>query len=580
MSNARPVRAPRPRRPGRRSEPDGPGLPPGFAAVLASRGWRISDRGTSRGAAGIGVGSQVWAVVDDAGQQADLTLVPVPADHRERALVVDRLGVLRTLDHEHLAAIDEIVEGDPGHLGVLTRRPRGTGLDLFARCRGPLSAGEAVTLVVPLAQALAALHHAGQTFGAIGRADVTVGPDGRTVLRAPLDVSTVSPAEDVRALAALVTGLVPPPATLHAGVRGAVGPEDGKDAAALAALHAELAAAQRADPRGRPEAGTFAALCYEAALPVPLVLPDPARLAAAAIAERSDPRGPRVARAGDGDGAGLPSRHEAVVGRSGARTGARPRLHVRVSTVHEGGTPAPGTRAARQARSTGRARRGGEPAGRAVLTARRPVGHDRRRGSAGRSRGPRHPAFVAALVLAACAALAGGGLALRSWAGDASGSRDLAHAGAARDDRVDGRGTDSTRRHDDPLAAAVELTERRVELLAGDRALAEVVAPGSPAEQVDAALLTRIDDSGVVVEGARAEVLDARRTATAGPDVTGAGEVRDDADEVSVEVTYVVGAHTQRDVDGTVTDVPAAEPQVAVLTLRWTDGAWRVGEVG
>ncbi|OCI30945.1 hypothetical protein [Oerskovia enterophila] len=542
-------------------------LPPAFAEQLVSRGWRIVDRETSREAPGGGAGGQGWVVVDRAGHQDDLTLVPVPAEHRERALVVERLGVLRALDHEHLAAIDEIVEGDPGHLGILTRRPHGTGLDLLLRCRGPLSAGEAATLLVPLAQALAALHQAGQTYGALGRRDVTVGPDGRAVLRAPLVASTASPAEDVRALAALVTGLVPPPATLHPGVRGAVGPGEGNDEAALAALHAELAAAQRADPRGRPEAGTFAALCYEAAPPLPLVLPDPARLAAAAIAERSGPRGPAAGRAVVGEASGLPPRDEAGAG------GAV----VRPARVRDGGALVPATRAETRARAPERPRRGGETAGRAVPTARRSDGRSGRRGGGGRSRGPRHPALVVALVLTVCAALAGGGLALRSWAGDTSGARDPALAGP-RTGGQDASGDDPTRHHDDPLAAAVELTERRVELLAGDRALAEVVVPGSPAEQADAELLERIADTGVVVEGARAEVLDARNIATGGLDAVSADA--GSPDQASVEVTYVVGAHTQRAADGTVIEVPAEEPEVAVLTLRWTDGAWRVGEVG
>ncbi|MGW6006625.1 hypothetical protein ACWFNS_16660 [Oerskovia enterophila] len=521
-----------------------------------SRGWRISDRGTSQDAPGVGIDSHVRVVVDRAGQEDDLTLVPVPAEPRERARVVERLGVLRALDHEHLAAIDEIVEGDPGHLGVLTRRPHGTGLDLLLACRGPLSAGEAATLVVPLAQALAALHHAGQTYGALGRRDVTVGPDGRAVLRAPLVVSTATPAEDVRALAALVTGLVPPPGTLHAGVRGAVGPGEGNDEAALAALHAELAAAQRADPRGRPEAGTFAALCYEAAPPLPLVLPDPARLAAAAIAERSGPHGGAPGRPVVGDASGPPSQGRARAG------GAV----VRPASIDDGGVRSLGTRAAARARAPERPRRGGEPSSLTLPTARRPVGHDRRRGSGGgRSRGPRHPALVAALVLTVCAALAGRSLALRSWAGDTAVGRDAS-------------GADPTRHHDDPLAAAVELTERRVELLAGDRAMAEVVVAGSPAERADAELLERIADAGVVVEGARAQVLDARSIATAGLDAVGADA--GSPDQASVEVTYVVGAHTQRAADGAVTEVPAEEPEVAVLTLLWTDGAWRVGEVG
>ncbi|TGJ97221.1 hypothetical protein DLJ96_04245, partial [Actinotalea fermentans ATCC 43279 = JCM 9966 = DSM 3133] len=139
---------------------------------------------------------------------------------------------------------------------------------------------------------------------------------------------------------------------------------------------------------------------------------------------------------------------------------------------------------------------------------------------------------------------------------------------------------DRTLQADDPAGAAVELTERRVELLAGKREPSEVLAPGSPAEAADADLVGRVTASGVVIDGATASVVDARAV-TPGEESTGSGPGTEPAPgtETQVDVTYSVSEHTQRAADGSITTVTATARSTARLTLRWTDVGWRVSAV-
>ncbi|MFH6691313.1 hypothetical protein QVL82_21110, partial [Cellulosimicrobium funkei] len=209
-------------------------------------------------------------------------------------------------EHDHLAAVRGVVAGDGSSLAVLVDHVGGLRLDELAAAREPLRAGEAVTVLVPVAQALTALHREGRSHGALDATSVVVAPDGRTVLRPPLAPTTASSADDVRDLARTVLGLVPPPASSHP---AHAAPPDPDEARALAALHAELAVALRDEPAARPAVGTFAARCYDAVELQPIVMPDPARLVAGALAGQRATR-PAVSgrRAARDDVAAAPGR--------------------------------------------------------------------------------------------------------------------------------------------------------------------------------------------------------------------------------------------------------------------------------
>lgn len=91
------------------------------------------------------------------------------------------LALAQGLDHPHVARLLEIRQLDREWLLVSEHAPAGSLSDLLDR-RGRLSPGELVTLIGPLAQALAAAHRAGLPHGHLGAGDVVFTADGRPLL--------------------------------------------------------------------------------------------------------------------------------------------------------------------------------------------------------------------------------------------------------------------------------------------------------------------------------------------------------------------------------------------------------------
>lgn len=492
-------------------------------AALDAAGWHVRDHPGRHGD---------LLARDASGSECAVGLVHVPEDPAARAALVAHLEALGH-DDEHLAAVRAVVEvGDAG-LAVLTQHVEGLRLDELAAARGPFSAGEAVTVLVPVAQALAALHRTGRAHGRLGPGAVTLSADGRAVVHPPLEPASGTAEDDVRDLARLVVDLVPPPVSSHPAAAGA--PADPEEAHALASLHAELVVALRDDPRGRPAAGTFAARCYDAAGPQPVTMPDPAHLVAVALGGgRRRPQGEAAAPT-------VPSRRDA----RGARRGA-------------GGRSRPTTVRGAQ----GRTAPGGSTGPRATP-------------------GPWRAVLTTAGVLVGCAVLVVVGLRVTGDGSPPGGTATVAadaDRGARPGDSTAAPGQDPTADRADPLAAAGELTVRRLALLTGGPGdLGSVVVPGSPAEASDTALLAELE--GVEVLDARAEVFEVRAAPASsdGPHdaaVDGAGEAQD----VAVEVDYAVAAHRQRS-NGEDVHVPQGPRTTVVLVLRWTDDRWRVAEV-
>ncbi|PTU56904.1 hypothetical protein DBB34_06165 [Sphaerisporangium cinnabarinum] len=500
----------RPRPPGASTADLGP--------VLAAAGWSLRREPGA-------VGGTV--ACDAAGTACEVALLTVPEDPGERAALVEHLRGLGE-EHEHLAVVRGVVAAGGSSLAVLLDHVGGLRLGELAAAREPLRAGEAVTVLVPVAQALTALHREGRSHGRLDATSVVVTSGGRVVLRPPLAPTTASTADDVRDLARTVLGLVPPPTSSHP---AHAAPLDPDEARALAALHAELAVALRDEPAARPAVGTFAARCYDAVEPRPIAMPDAARLVAGALAGRRTPPSGVPGRRAAGDEVAAPA------GRRGART---------VRRVPD--------RPGRGASLSG-LRRGA----RAGAHARRP---ERRRLWTGRT-----AALVgcAGLVVAVVVALA----IVMPWPSPARDDGPATTRTASAADPA----TDPTLDRADPLGAARTLTARRLALLAdGAGDLSGVVVAGSPAEARDAELLAVLD--GVDVVGARAEVGDARYAEPGTPPVVGAGE---DAGDATVAVDYAIAAHSQRTASGEV-QVPATSRTTVVLVLRWTDAGWRVVE--
>lgn len=196
-----------------------------------------------------------------------------------------RVAALAALDHPHVAAVGPLLELREGSAVALQAEVVGPDLATVARARGPWRPGEVVTLVVPLAQGLAALHDAGVTHGDVSPGNVVLEHDGRPVLvdlvcgaraaelgtpglAAPERPRGAEPAGDVHALGRLALAL------LGDGPGGDSGPEPGRQA-----LRAVLEAACAVDPARRPRAAELAEQVYATCPAQPVHLPDAAVLA-------------------------------------------------------------------------------------------------------------------------------------------------------------------------------------------------------------------------------------------------------------------------------------------------------------
>ena len=131
----------------------------------------------------LGAGSvgSVWLARDLASgrpvvlKRVPATEVPVPELFRRD------LALAQGLRHPHVARLLDLRQTDEDWLLISEYVAAGSLADLLQR-RGPLSRGELVTLVAPLAQALAAAHDAGLTHGDLGGGDVMFTADGRPMV--------------------------------------------------------------------------------------------------------------------------------------------------------------------------------------------------------------------------------------------------------------------------------------------------------------------------------------------------------------------------------------------------------------
>ena len=274
---------------------------------------------------GAGASAVVWSGTDAAGRQ-----VAIKVPHRGGTAVDDEASlaeqqVLLAVQHDHLVPLRSVVPLADGREALVFDLVEGARLGGMVRSRGHLRAGEVVTVLTPICEAVAHLHAAGGVHSDISPSNVMVTPEGRPVL---LDLG-----------AARVAGATP--GAVH-GTSGFVAPEvrlgsepgDAADVYALGAVAwfcltgngapdtmmrldpetvvshvgAELAAVVGAaidpEPERRPGAAELARLFYDAvtAEPVEVVVDaDPAaalthRLRAQAGVEAPSPAGERGRR--------------------------------------------------------------------------------------------------------------------------------------------------------------------------------------------------------------------------------------------------------------------------------------------
>lgn len=213
---------------------------------------------------------------------------------KAKSSMLREVRLLSRLDHEHLVKVRGVVQlAGPfdGSLGLVMDYAPGGSLRQLVSSRGRLSVGETVTILTPLAQALAYLHRKGMTHSDVAPGNVLFTAQGKPLLgdlgvsRIVGDVSGVpdtgtpgfadpgpmveqraelQPERDTYALAALgwycLTGSAPDTAARRTPLTLLV---TGVPAALAAALEAGL----HPDPQQRPSAAELGIAVYRSAAP-------------------------------------------------------------------------------------------------------------------------------------------------------------------------------------------------------------------------------------------------------------------------------------------------------------------------
>ncbi|MEO7752113.1 MAG: protein kinase [Terracoccus sp.] len=279
------------------------------------------ERVIGSGAAGV-----VWAGRDATGRPVAVKVPHTALDEVERRQAEVERHVLMAVRHDHLVGLRDVVPIDLDRVALVFDLVDGEPLPSIVRARGALRPGETVTVVTPIAGAIAALHAAGGIHGDVSAGNVRLTADGRPVL---LDLGSARLMGSAARLVGGTSGFVAPEVRLGsdpgrpadvfglgavawfcltgngapdtdlrldpATVESHVGPE----------LAEVIGRCIDPDPRRRPTAGEVADLCYAAvpAEPVEVVVgPDAAsalthRLRAGAAREADETVGGSAPRA-------------------------------------------------------------------------------------------------------------------------------------------------------------------------------------------------------------------------------------------------------------------------------------------
>ena len=570
----------------------GAGRPPAEASADAADTPAPPDPGPGlrvRRYLGAGSAGRVW-LVEGPGGPAALKVGLRTAEEAATFEIRREANVLSRYRHENLLRIEGILDTDQGPALLLEYAAGGSAAAMVA-ARGSLPVGEAVTVLVGIAQALACLHGQGAAHGDVSPSNVLFDAEGRPLLAdlgsvrllgaghapagtpgfedpAAQDGPVLNLSSDVFALCAvgwyLLTG-APPPSERRRAPLPVLRPDVPVQLAT--ALEAGLAE----DPRQRPGADELARLIYTAAPPAPLDLVPGAHASELPILRtrhrRPSPeprrRGLRRLRerlAGYG-GVPHPWRRGRRWGRrpSAARPGGRVLLAVATGVAAAtallavvavaapgllggpGHSSAPDAAQPRPAAATGAAGPGpgAPPAGEAPEAGPRNVGPDA--GSA-----------------AAEAGMQGEGAA----AGRAPEELPLEGAGPPTGG--------SSGVPDDPGGAVAELARLRMEALAlaDAAALGRVNEPDSPAMKADAAQVDRLLAAG-------------RRLVPAGePEVLATEVLQHDAGSALVRLELSLPGWEERDMAGAaVRAVEGPVTQRIVLQLVRGESGWLIREV-
>ncbi len=247
---------------------------------------------------GFGASGEVWLARESAsGEPVALKRLRTPRDLAARDRLRREAAALSCVDHPHVVRLRTVVGTADELVLVLDHAGGGSLAGLLATRR--LRAGEVVTVAVPLAGALAAVHARSLVHGDVTPANVLFTSDGRPLLSdlgvcrlvsEPLGEAGVvsgtagfldpavlagdppGPASDVHGLAAVCfAALTGCPPYDEAGARRPLLTAAGT--AIPPALVAVVEAALDPDPRQRPSADVFAVAVFESCPAEPVHLP-------------------------------------------------------------------------------------------------------------------------------------------------------------------------------------------------------------------------------------------------------------------------------------------------------------------
>ncbi|WP_336713589.1 serine/threonine-protein kinase [Arthrobacter sp. USHLN218] len=535
---------------------------------------------------GSGAAARVWLVAEEQGGAEYALKVflpqndddPVPAEAAAAGEADRERRLLGTAAHDHLVPALRLIPTDAGP-GLLLRYAAGGSLAALVAARGPLSVAETITVLTPIAQALAFLHARGMTHGDVAPGNVLFTEYGKPLLGdfgvarrvgsvrslpggtpgffAPETAAPsrpdqgLEPDADVYALAALgwymLTGRVPARTAKRPPLRVMV-PDVPVMLVELLEAGLSEAAAER------PGAEEFARRAFRAARPEPLDL-------AAAVHPSVAPK--------------LLTRR-AATGKD--RRPAMPLLFGHFRRVRVNGKPH---------RGPGRTRSRPRALPDSLREERRPRHEAAPTGRAGRTAGGRrYGAVLAAGLLAACivaavlvgAAIAGGGQGAPRAAGQAGPAASQAAPATPAAPALKGPGTPARAMPgklaaavtgDDPAAAVQGLTWLRTEALVARDAslLSQVNAEGSPAMSADREVIAALEQRDHRFSGLSVEVSHAVVVSRA----SGAAEVA---------ATVTTSDFEQRDAGGrAVAAAGGPKVQRIVLALVHERGRWLISSL-
>lgn len=493
---------------------------------------------------GRGATSTVWAATDrDTGDRVAIKITDAAREQAADVLAqaARECAVLDRVPHEHLVRMRRAFARPDGSVALVMDLAEGGDLAELVTANGRLTEGEVATVLTPLADALAAVHHAGVVHGDLSPRNVLITAEGKPLLGDFAAARAVGEAEPP--LVAGTPGFVAPERRA-----GAI-PTEASDVYALGAL-AWFALTGRPLPEsGAPDGEAVAGMVGAAYGPVvaellaedPDARPTPER-AAAMLYAAAAPTPVRLVRASDADVAVAMTRR------------------LRAQAVADSGPPAsPGRRSWRRlrplARAGGRASSahrsagpprppwwGGSPEGRhaAPGSSRRPSVHSRSSGP-GRTR----LTLIVVLVLV----LAGGiGAWLRSARGAFTSQIDPAVA------RISGDTPGTVQR-------LAEVRARGLQQVQTD-ALLDAEVAGSPLHEHDLRLVAALHEAGRGYSALRFDVRSATLVELDPPAAT-----------VLARIDTLAG-------DAALPTEGVSAPGAPVLVeLRLVDGNWRLADL-